>query len=129
MSQKSQNAETIRKTARAIEETFGTFIIEGTRRRENVITRVAFTNAIIENKPFPMSISLLAELINKNHATLLHYRKSKYMYESESLYVDVYNKTRTIIVRQGDLDNNREESILEIIENIKDLADLLKMNL
>jgi len=51
------------------------------------------------------------------------------MYESESLYVDVYNKTRTIIVRQGDLDNNREESILEIIENIKDLADLLKMNL
>ena len=119
----------VKQAARRIEETFGTFIIEGSRKRDNIITRVAFVNALVDNKKFPISFTSIGEAINKNHATVIHYRKSKYIYEYDDLYVEVYNKTRSLVINQERFDDAKETSIIDIIENIKELADLIKMNL
>lgn len=124
-----KNQLMVTQAARRIEELFGTFIIEGSRKRDNIITRVAFVNALVDNKKFPISYSSIGDAINKDHSTVLHYRKSKYIYEYDELYIEVYNKTRSFVLKQERFDGAKEDSIIDIIENIKELADLIKMNL
>lgn len=124
-----KNQLMVTQAARRIEELFGTFIIEGSRKRDNIITRVAFVNALVDNKKFPISYSSIGDAINKDHSTVIHYRKSKYIYEYDALYIEVYNKTRSFVLKQEQFDGLKEDSIIDIIENIKELADLLKMSL